>query len=679
MLNLIYALPDEPTLPLDPSLKPVMSLQEAIDQSAPGTEIRLLPGRYFEKIVVRRKRGADGKPIVIQGAVHDTIIDGLVNPLCPSMNRKQAWCTRKHAGRDLRGMRDNAVPMFRLENCSWIEFRDLSVVGCWPHFLHIRSCDHLTVAGCQIVGGKDAIFVDDATSKRPSHHILIEHNAWCQDPSGPADALSDDPSERRLWQEWVWHQFKKPPDKKPWAGDPRWEDLRFMNGGFVVAEHMAGSLIVRHNQMRFAFNAVMLMTYENQTQRRALDPADLGDAPPEFADPKQFLFNYDPPDPTRNTNIEIYDNTIEYIRDNAVEPEYGATNLWVWNNRIRNVHKAWSIHNNGGGFWYFFGNTGAHDQVPPAQVNEPPEWRRGKLTPRKLGGSLFKLLYGPPLPDKPCFVFHNSWRPRGSVMNDGEMRHFTHVNNAIEHCAPALPADLLCGEARFARAFREGDPFNYGFVTRIPPVSDAAANRFDTDVSSGVDFPEEPQDQGQEQAGIKATCVFDPARRAEFALDADSPARGAATFLALRAHLDWAADEDWSSDAPDAGAIQSDGAFRGPIFAHLPNQHYDEAPRLVGLEPQTAGLVLVFSVPVNDFVPNGVAGITLHSGERVSVHELKVRGRRVFLSLPAPVDPNTVASVELPHGFTGGADAASLPMTSWASIIPLTLLSDLGA
>ena len=181
-----------------------------------------------------------------------------------------------------------------------------------------------------------------------------------------------------------------------------------------------------------------------------------------------------------------------------------------------------------------------------------------------------------------CFAFHNSWRPRGGVLNHGEIRNFTHLNNAVEHCAPVDPeTDLRCSaNPVFASPFDAAQrPFNYNFATNVAPTNDDAKNRYDSDVSTGADFPEKPQSQGHEMAGIKATDhVFDPQRRAEYVLAPDSQARGAAQQLTLHGREDWAADEDWTSSAPDAGAIQPDEHFQGPAFAHVDNRFYEEAP-----------------------------------------------------------------------------------------------------
>ena len=456
-----------------------------------------------------------------------------------------------------------------------------------------------------------------------------------------------------------------------------------MNGGFVAGVDMAGTIIVRHNEMRFAFNAILLRPYEDEDRREPLHPADIGDAPHALLDSEEdYKFNYTPPDLNRNTNVEVYGNVFEYIRDNAVEPEYGSTNWWVWNNRATNVHKAWSINNNGGGFWYFFGNVGGTDAVPPAQLNEPEEWRinnNGDVEPiRNLGGKFFKFFFGPPLPDRPCFAIHNSWRPRGEVVNEGEMRCFTHLNNAIEHCVPSSPGtDLHCQFALFAAPFDDTKPFNFGFATRIPRLNEDAANNFDHDVSTGPDFPDKPRDQGKELNGVGASRhVFDVDRRAEYILAKDSEAKGMATPITLRGSIDWPAQEDWVSTASDCGALQSDGPFRGPPFAHLSNPFYDEAPRLVAIEQTPSGIGLVFSVPLDPPLalpdPSEIA-IEIADTGVFEPTGLMVMGRRILLDLNPKPDVSDVVAIQLPKGLTGGYDGVRLPIASWAAVIPITI------
>ena len=669
MPRIIYARADEPSEADPPDADPIMSLRGAIAVAEPDTEIRLLPGRFTTKIRIRRLKGREGAPIVIKGYRERTIIDGKVDPKASLADRSGVWPRTRRSRDNLSHHKGRKTPFFRVERSSWIEWRDLWVENCWPYFLNMSGCHHITVAGCRVRGATYAIFLKDKKSRKPSHHILVENNIWCQDPTGDPDPANGDPTDRLSWQDWTWHEMKK--DPKPFPG---WENLTFMNGGFVGGTDAAGCIVIRRNEMRFAFNAIRLEVFE-EGEREPLRKEHQGDAP----DLSGEEFNYTPPDLDRNRNVEIYENLIEYIRDNAIEPEFGSTNWWVWDNRMRNVHKAISIHNNGGGYWYFFGNVAGTEAVPPAQINEPPEWRKDKPI-RKLGGKIFKFFYGPPLPRARGLAMHNSWRPRGGVVTGGgEMRHFQHFNNAMEHCAPADPgADIRCPSTpSFAERYDAGTPFDYGFATLIEPQTAEAENCFDRDVSNGADFPETPQVQNQELNGIKAkTEVFDRHQRERYVLAAGSPARGLAAPVTLRGGVDWPAEEDWQSIAPDAGAVQPDGHFKGPAFAHLPSRFYDEAPRLTGLEPAATGAVLVFCVPL-DLVGQGVevsrAALFLDDGSRLPATGLASAGRRLALDTGGAVEVEKIVAIALPKGLTGGHPGKSLPVTAWAALLPTTI------
>lgn len=679
MVSKIYARADQPSGVDEPQDAEVLpSLAEALDKAQPGTVIQLLPGRFTRKVRIRHLSGQDGAPIIIQGSSRATVIDGQMDPVNDPADREGAWPAIAKSRRDVANFHGRKEPFFHVRDAAWIEWRDLWVENCWPFFLNLAGCHHLTVAGCRILGGAYTIYINDENSKRPSHHLLIEDNHWSQDTTGDSDPSSSNPAGKLSWQDWTWHEMKKKPKNKK-----GWEDLRFMNGGFVGGAGLAGTIIIRRNEMRFAFNAIRIENDGKDPNFVPLRPEDQGNAP--FLDPEKYGFNYDPPDATRNTNVEIYENLFEYIRDNAIEPEFGATNWWVWNNRLKNVHKAISIHNNGVGFWYFFGNVGGTEAIPPAQLNEPEDWRDEGDPIRKLGGKIFKFFFGPPLPTRRCLAMHNSWRPRGGVVTGGgEMRFFIHMNNAVQHCAPADPSTIILCDAdpSFAEMFdpeeQPGKPFDYGFATRVPPLTPSAENTFDNDVSNGSDFPDRPQQQDQERQGLKAVSdVFDPARREQYVLAENSVARGAARPVTLKGGVDWPAEEDWSSDAPDAGAVQLDGHFRGPAFAHHANPHYDEAPRLVAVEPNPVGLALVFSVPLDPIEPDpqvsSNAAIAAADGALQYADDLSVQGRRLILRFREPVAVSDIGSIVLPDGITGGLSGKSLSLTSWAAILPLSI------
>lgn len=668
-MNTIYARADDGCETHEKDLSPVLSLQDAIDAAGPGTRIKLLPGRYFNKVKIENRHGRDGAPIVIEGDGQETVLDGLIDPIKGQQKVTSVLCDITKADcRTLVRFRGNKRPFFRVVDSSWIEWRNLFIENCWPFVFNVSSCHHLTIAGCDVIGARHAFYLKDHGSPRPSHHILIENNHWCQDPTGPRDPRIAEPDGRESWLDWTWHELKR--------GKGRF-DRRFMNGAFLGGVGMAGSLVVRRNTFRFAFNAVRLEAGSPE-HREPLREKDNNINPP--LSPDEDFFHYQAPDLTRNTNVEIYENTIEHIRDNAIEPEFGAVNWWVWNNRLKNVHKAMSIHNNGGGFWYFFGNVGSTEQVPPAQIEEARRPDSGVEQPRKLGGKMFKFGFGPPLPTRPAFAFHNSWRLRGGIVTGGgEMRMFNHLNNAIEYCARAEDgANFECGSPRFGEPKTDGQEFIYAPATWIKPIGDEASNRFDHDVCNDETFPELQRAQDQEPNGVKArTPIFDPDpdKMKEFLLAEKSPAKGAAGRIKLLARRDWPALEGWSSEAPDSGAMQDDRKFSGPPFAHLENPHYDEAPRLVRAAFDSDALELVFSVPL-DSIPIGEdaqrAVVSYEDGEQREVRIAKREGRRLFLVGPDLPD-RPIAHLKLPGGLTGGTGANSFPITTWASVVPMSI------
>ena len=68
MPTLIYARADQPTAGDEPTDAPIKSLQDALKTATPGTTIKLLPGRFTNKITMRRLHGGEYSPIVISGS-----------------------------------------------------------------------------------------------------------------------------------------------------------------------------------------------------------------------------------------------------------------------------------------------------------------------------------------------------------------------------------------------------------------------------------------------------------------------------------------------------------------------------------------------------------------------------------------------------------------------------------
>jgi hypothetical protein len=627
-----------------------MSLAAALRSATPGTVIQLLPGRFVEKVIAQGLQGREGAPIVIQGSGRATVIDGEVWPHKHPGDADGPWL----ANGDFRVERlsGRRRPFFSIERAAWLEFRNLFIKNCWPFAILARDSHHLTLAACEIRGSTCPLYIDDDPPRMASHHILVERNRWVQDPTGDLDRP---PEGMRSWHEWTWQEMKD-------------GARRFMNGALLGSDDLAGTVVFRDNQLSCCFNGLRLAVRPTDPRRPIREV--VGEVPGHPA--CDALVHPQAPRADRNNNVEAYRNRFEYVRDNAIEPEHVARNWWVHGNVFTNVRKIFSLHNVGGGFWYFFGNVGATEALPPAQLRENPN------EPTKLGGKIFKFYVGPPLPDRPCFAFHNSWRPRGAVLAGdgdcgGEARGFHHLNNAVEHCAPVdAGVDLRCGLTKFA------DDVDLNPLTGTLPQTQ---NQFDCDVSNASGFPDDARQQGHEAAGRAANgAVFDPARRADYVLAPGSAARGLARGIHLRPLEDWPAAEGWpvaggASAAPDAGAIQPDGRYEGPPFAHLPNPLYEEAPRLVAIERHREGLGLVFSVQLGQLppgLPPATVVVRSRAGDAWTSDAIAVSGRRLLLSFadPATLPGQDDMALTLPRSIRGAAGA---PLSAWAAIVPIEL------
>jgi hypothetical protein len=165
-------------------------------------------------------------------------------------------------------------------------------------------------------------------------------------------------------------------------------------------------------------------------------------------------------DPDLNHNLKVYGNTFRYIRDNPVEPERGAWNVWIYNNSFYNCHKWLSLEMSRSGYVYIFGNIGWFDDMP------------GTIPDDQYGGSVLKLLGGADTEaDGPHYIFHNSWYLRSSYIKGQHIRNLSHFNNAALYCDPG------CHGKRGKIAHCEGRKSIFG---EKPPMKEP---------------PEDPKDQ----------------------------------------------------------------------------------------------------------------------------------------------------------------------------------------
>ena len=347
---------------------PTYRLQEAIDLAGAGTRIRLLPGIYDEPGVFDGKSGTPKDPIVLEGSGGVTL-DGGRMPFRPPDDHPEF----EH-------------PAFlKIRKSKWISINNLSIQNAWATAVFVEDSCHLAIRRINFQGGTFAIFCRGQETR----DVLIERCAWTQDT--------------RIWQDIHWsdiHAFPRP--------------RKELDGDFLRAVGVAGRFEIRRNLISNAFNGIHFF---------ALPDKSTSDDPKDKCKFEKLKITYDP---DLNRDVVIANNTFTFVRDNAVESEFLATNWWIYGNRVFNCHKWFALENSQGGHWYIFANTGWFDRKP------------GPPTDENNGGSVLKTTKKEQwLNNQPFYVFHNSWYLRSSFMKKGLLQHFHHFSNAIEFCDPA--------------------------------------------------------------------------------------------------------------------------------------------------------------------------------------------------------------------------------------------------
>lgn len=454
------------------------AVQAALDAAEPGDTVELTAGVHLERVVVRRG-GIPGRPITITcgpGAV-------IRGDMAPMEGHRTLGLDE-----GMFGERDNTRAAFRLERVSWITFEGLVAEQVWPCVIYARNCRNLTLARSRFWGSTFVLLVRDDVRRAPrSGDIAIVANRWTQDD--------------RMWAEYDW-------------GDAHHRSRRFLNGAFLGTVNVHGPITVRDNDFRHAFNVLRF----NIT-------GDI-DGQPLSADARAC-----------NRDILIENNRFEFIRDNPVEPENHARNLWIVGNQIRNCHSWFSFDGVGGGNWYVFGNRGWFDSVPRADQGHTI-------------GRVFKFDSHFQRDTDRIFVFHNSWFLRAPVAGIGgdswsEIRDFDFRNNAIEFCAPGR--DAMCRPVPFFSNFTWHETV-----------------RFDHDLCNHPDFPELIPGWRQEANGVRASGpIFRAPRRGDLRLARGAGGQGRAGALAVTLPDGGI----WRRPAgADIGAFQGEAMIEGPAF-----------------------------------------------------------------------------------------------------------------
>ena len=564
-------------------------------------------------------------PITIEGTGRGTVIDGARYPKAPDFRSQVAGKTtpediERVENEQVTGLRPKVLPRAELINCfkvkrvSWIVIRNLAFRNCWPSAVFIKDASYVTVQNTIITGSSYAVVAYGDT-----HHFLIEGNDWTQDPGG------------EMWT------------RIPW-GVSHHGSAQYFNGALFGGRDIKGGVVFRHNTVRNAYNGVRIKGTVCETR----------------------IFC------RRNLNVEIYDNSFYFLRDNATEPEGYAVNWWIHHNRIHNVHAWFSFDGVHGGPHYVFGNIGWFDDIP-GRFCEDADWlddrdAAGGLTPqrqcaRSRVGKVLKLGNSQ---EQPLYIFHNSWYLRAQVTDGGRSGPLRHWNNAIEFCAPRAGDEICQTVASFRRTDGQG-------VHRIDDYV------FHHDMSNHLSFPEQLRAQGYPVDGIRvADLGFEDGPAGDFRLRADSPARGQGCTVGWRPGGALACRAPAGGAEPDIGAYQGDRPVNGPLFRHVdgadePDGVYVERPRIIDVDLSglaRGSLALGFSVPIAYHEPVVPLTLSLKSGgdpvpasctiDRRDPRSLTCTSRR------ARLDEESIVAVLLPRNIVR-RDGRRARVTLWAA------------
>jgi hypothetical protein len=650
--------------PINVEVSSLDELRQALERATPGSVIRLAAGTYpiFADDPSFRIKGVQGlpdRPIVIQGTrgtgetARLTIIDGgrrLDDTL--ALDERFRRPGGRHELHDLIMERQyrtvHAINCFLFEESAHLVIEELTVRNCWPTSFLFLSSQYVTLRANTIVGSTYAFFVD-----RHSDHFLVEDNVWTQDDSGYAAAESGasgrvelTPKPGRMW------------DTIPW-GVAHHGSRAYLHGGLIGSFGTAGSIVVRRNIVRNAYNGVRIRA--TRCER-----------------------------PPCNVNVEIYDNDFQFIRDNPVEPEDQAANWWIFHNRIYNGHGWISLDGVSGGPIYVFGNVGWFDDKPSRRCVQS-DWAGDQTIhpgvryvptsenecSRSRAGKVLKLGSGPVELKEPIYIFNNSWYVRAPVFAGGRSK-VRAWNNAIAFCDPNALVPGLCiadFDTQIACVHSPAggaDPFANRFpvdLDRVPFIDCFAPSPGDESshsISNHPDFPVKLAEAGYPFRGWHGDPGFVNALAGDFRLRPDSLARGRGCVVTRAQDGSLACAPSGTMADRDIGAYQGDVLVEGPDYLY----QGDEQPRVMKTTWRTnrgtARLEIVFSTAIQD-PPSGTRmALRLEAGETFQSEPCeKVRGIALDCQFPRLLAvPPTTATLLIPRSIRS---PGGKPVTLWAA------------
>lgn len=413
-------------------------VQEKLRELRPGDCLVLKPGKYCHPLTVVGIRGDAQKKIVIRGttpadrwweekgakrrkqrlpnASKDAVI---TSDVCAEKFRKPAnrAAALKQAAGGFPGLyyiADEA--RLYLRDCQHVVIENLYFDECWPTAIYLDNCQDIDIKSCQFRWGTFAIGATGAHTR----HLLIEDCRWQQNPENDGH-----------WKAIPWHRIHGDTsnyDLEPDKGVVNVNcDHRHFDGDFFSGWRIAGFVTFRRNLIEDAFNGIHLFNEKENV-------SDL-----------------------LNLNVVIEHNRFERIRDNAIEPEYGAWNWVIRHNTLIDVYRWFSFDMERSGWFYIYDNLAWYTQEPGPGDNPKGDVEKDART----GGSVFKLPKRHKA-DGPTYMFHNSFHLRERILKKKRFAGLKFFNNAIAFCKE--PAGMCSQQGSlFASGFAElAEPYHPG-------------------------------------------------------------------------------------------------------------------------------------------------------------------------------------------------------------------------
>lgn len=392
----------------------------------PGDTLVLKAGKYTKPLTLDGLRGTDQQPIVIRG--ENTLPAGGFNEAKkqpkPDASRDSILTSdidykdwRARANKTAKFKQDSGEfpgqyyvadeAVLSLRDCQHVRIYDLYFTKCWPTAVYLDNCQDVEVRSCQFRWGTFAIGAAGTNTR----HLLVDRCRWQQYPKNKG----------RHWKSVSWEQIHGHYNNVGKKGAVSIKnDHRLLDGDFFVGWRISGFVSIRRCIVEDAFNAVHMFANRGDTFASRI-----------------------------NRNVVVEECVFRRIRDNAIEPEEGAWNWVVRNNRFVDVYRWWSLQMKRSGWFYFYGNIAWYTDFP------------GDGQTRS-SGTVFKLGKQHQA-DGPHYFFHNSWHLREAIATKRRFSDFHFFNNAIAYCHVGQGTACSVGRPIFAKKERNleaGSPFD---------------------------------------------------------------------------------------------------------------------------------------------------------------------------------------------------------------------------